>query len=156
MDVNRWNPSRGRGTATVGLLHAAEEPVDFVLKTRHQAPGILSHHTVHGGFSFGLANVTNLHRPSPARPPKNVRTPRIISRGQGDEAGGEISLREIEKHKDAEAGSCRDGPATPGAAAGGLFLMGTHCRYQRQAQCRGSGPQAWHGTDQTTSHGFGR
>jgi hypothetical protein len=35
--------------------------------------------------------------------------------------GGEISLGDIEKHKDAEAGSCRDGPATPGAAAGVYF-----------------------------------
>jgi len=46
--------------------------------------------------------------------------------------GGEISLGDIEKHKDAEAGACRDGPATPRCRR--LFLIGTHYRYQRQAR----------------------
>jgi hypothetical protein len=53
MDVNRGDPSRGRRTTTVGLLNVAKEPVDFVLQTRHQTPGILSHQIVHGGCPLG-------------------------------------------------------------------------------------------------------
>src|ERR1700736_3184710 len=120
MDVHRWDPGRSRGTATVGLLHVAEEPVDFVLKTRHQAPGILSHHTVHGGFSFGVGNVTNPHRPSPARPHKNVRTPRINSRGRMVMKHGRsawATLRNTKTQKPALAGTALQ----PRCAAGAYF-----------------------------------
>jgi hypothetical protein len=58
------------------------------------------------------------------------------------------------KQKLALAGTALQPPVPPPGPI--LFLIGTRYRHQCQAQCRGSGPQAWHGTDQATSHGFRR